>query len=200
MLADRVKESSTTTGTGNITLGGTTTGYQTFNTAFGTSVEFYYVIDDGAGNLEIGIGHLSSSTTLVRDKVLYSTNANALVSFAAGTKTVYCDCPAEYLEQAIITDTDGATITFDLSQGSKHVVTLGGNRTLALSNVKVGQKFMIKIIQDGTGSRTVTWFTTIKWSGGTAPTLTTTASKGDWFGFICTSSGNYDGFILGQNY
>lgn len=101
--------------------------------------------------------------------------------------------------QDIVSATDGTTVTFDLSDGNYQKVTLGGNRTLALSNVKVGQFFVIDLVQDGTGSRTVTWFTTIKWAGGSAPTLTTTASKIDSLGFVCTSSGNYQGYILGQN-
>jgi hypothetical protein len=99
----------------------------------------------------------------------------------------------------LVTDTDGSTVTFDLSAGNIHNVVLGGNRTLALSNASVGQPFVIRLTQDGTGSRTVTWFSTIKWAGGTAPTLTTTINKADAFGFICTSSGNYDGYIIGQN-
>lgn len=106
--------------------------------------------------------------------------------------------PAEELNPTITTDSDGATVTFDLST-SLHQVTLGGNRTLALSNESVGQTFVIRLIQDGTGSRTVTWFSTIKWAGGVTPTLTTTASKVDVFGFIVTSTGNYDGFVIGQN-
>lgn len=77
--------------------------------------------------------------------------------------------------------------------------SVGTNRTLALSNITVGQAFVIRLVQSGTGSKTVTWFTSIKWPGGTAPTLTTTASKTDVFGFIITSSGNYDGFIIGLN-
>lgn len=96
-------------------------------------------------------------------------------------------------------NTDGSTITFDLNAANTHTVTLGGNRTLALSNVDAGQKFIIRLVQDGTGSRTVTWFSTIKWPGGTTPTLTTTANKTDVFGFICTSAGNYDGFVVGLN-
>lgn len=101
--------------------------------------------------------------------------------------------------EAWVTDSDGATVTFDLSAGNKHRVTLGGNRTLALSNVQNGQAFVIKLTQDGTGSRTVTWFSTISWAGGSAPTLTTTLNKSDVFGFIQTGSNTYDGFIVGQN-
>jgi hypothetical protein len=74
-----------------------------------------------------------------------------------------------------------------------------GNITIALSNDTNSQIFTVAITQDGTGSRTVTWFSTIKWSGGSAPILTTTASKRDVFIFIRTGSGTYDGFIVGQN-
>ena len=106
-----------------------------------------------------------------------------------------------YIDSAYQTATDGATVTFDLGNGGyrKHKVTLGGARTLAISNGIVGQVFIIDLIQDGTGSRTVTWFSTIKWAGGTVPTLTTTANKIDSFGFIVTSAGNYQGYVIGQN-
>lgn len=100
---------------------------------------------------------------------------------------------------AYTTDSDGATVTFDMAESNVHTVTLGGNRTLALSNTSAGQPFIIRLVQDGTGSRTVTWFSTIKWTGGLAPTLTTTAAKTDVFGFLCTSAGNYDGYVIGQN-
>ena len=100
---------------------------------------------------------------------------------------------------ALNTESDGATVTFDLDEADTHTVTLGGNRTLALSNADVGQRFVIRLVQDGTGSRTVTWFSTIKWPGGLVPTLTTTGGKTDVFGFICTSAGNYDGFVIGYN-
>lgn len=106
-----------------------------------------------------------------------------------------------YIDSGYQTATDGATVTFDLGNGGyrKHKVTLGGARTLAISNGIVGQVFIIDLIQDGTGSRTVTWFSTIKWAGGTVPTLTTTANKIDSFGFIVTSAGNYQGYVIGQN-
>ena len=96
-------------------------------------------------------------------------------------------------------NTDASTITFDLDEASTHTVTLGDNRTLAISNEDAGQKFIINLVQDGTGSRTVTWFSTIKWAGGSAPTLTTTANKADSFGFLCTGTDAYYGFVIGQN-
>lgn len=93
-----------------------------------------------------------------------------------------------------------ATATLDLTTGGIHAITMpAGNITIAISNEAVGQCFMIEITQDGVGSRTVTWFTTIKWAGGSAPTLTTTASKRDIFGFRVAGTDTYDGFIVGTN-
>lgn len=92
------------------------------------------------------------------------------------------------------------TATLDLTTGGIHKITMpAGNITIAISNEAVGQCFMIEITQDATGSRTVTWFDTIRWSGGSAPTLTTTASKRDTFGFRVTAADQYDGFVVGQN-
>ena len=106
----------------------------------------------------------------------------------------------------LVSGTDASTVTFDLNESNTHRVTLGGNRTIAITNVSYGQKFTTRVTQDATGSRTVTWFNNIHWAGGTAPTLTTTAHQTDVFGFICTAasgsiaqSGDFDGFVVGQN-
>lgn len=101
---------------------------------------------------------------------------------------------------AITAATDWATITFDLSASDIHTVTLWGNRTLALSNVSVWQIFALRLQQDATWSRTVTWFSTIKWAWWSAPTLTTTANKADTFVFMCTGSNAYDWSIYWQNF
>ena len=98
------------------------------------------------------------------------------------------------------TPAGAATATLNLTTGNIHKITMPtGNITIAISNEAVGQCFMIEITQDGVGSRTVTWFTTIRWMDGAAPTLTTTASKRDIFGFRVTGVDTYDGFIVGQN-
>jgi hypothetical protein len=101
--------------------------------------------------------------------------------------------------QPLTAGVDGATITFDMSLSNFHKVILGGNRTLAVSNVDTGQSFSVRLTQDGTGTRTVTWWSGISWAGGSAPTLTTTINKTDTLGFLCTGAGTYDGFVLGQN-
>ncbi len=95
---------------------------------------------------------------------------------------------------------DGATVTFDIAQGTRQTVTLGGNRTIAISNDWDGAIFQLELEQDGTGSRTVTWFSGITWAAGSAPTLTTAINKSDVFIFQRRGSGNYFGAVLAQNY
>jgi hypothetical protein len=81
---------------------------------------------------------------------------------------------------AEVTLTDAATVAVDMSTFINATVTLGGNRTLGNpTNVKVGQSGIIRIVQDGTGSRTLSYGTDWEFAGGTAPTLTTTAGAND---------------------
>lgn len=96
MLADRVKETTTTTGTGNITLAGAATGFQTFNAAFGTDTVFGYCIALGS-EWEVGVGYLSASTTLVREIPIDSSNSGNAVNFSSGTKDAFCTVPAKLI-------------------------------------------------------------------------------------------------------
>jgi len=93
VLADRVQETTTTTGTGTVTLAGAKTGYQTF-AAVGDGNSTYYTIEGGA-EWEVGIGtYTSSGTTLSRTTVISSSNSGSLVNFSAGTKNVFVTYPA----------------------------------------------------------------------------------------------------------
>ena len=95
VINDRVKETSTTTGTGNFTLAGAVTGFETFNTGIGSSNTTYYCIfNQGTNEFEVGLGTLSASTTLERTTVISSSNSDAAVNFSAGTKDVFCTLPA----------------------------------------------------------------------------------------------------------
>lgn len=96
MNKDRVRETSTTTGTSDFTLAGAVTGFATCNAAHGTQVGFLYCIEavDGSGvptgQWETGWGYLSGSTTLVRAKVDDgSSGAGVAVNFSAGSKIVF---------------------------------------------------------------------------------------------------------------
>lgn len=87
VLKDRVREQSTTTGTGTLTLTGAVTGFQSFSSAIGNGNTTYYTISDNT-NWESGIGTVSAGA-LSRDTVLASSNSGSLVNFPAGTKDVF---------------------------------------------------------------------------------------------------------------
>lgn len=94
---------------------------------------------------------------------------------------------------------DAATIDIDLSLGKKFRVTIAGNRTFTVSNVVIGKSFILRIKQDGVGTRTAIFFATVSWPNGVIPTLTTTPNKADNFGFTAQTLITFDGFVVGQN-
>ena len=103
-----------------------------------------------------------------------------------------------YTEEVATANTSTA-YTIDLANGSVQILTLTGNCTFTFPTATAGRSFIMILKQDGTGSRTVTWPAAVKWPGGTAPTITSTASKLDKFVF--TSDGtNWYGSNGGQNY
>ena len=96
VINDRVKETSTTTGTGAIALGGAVTGFETFAAGIGNSNTTYYAIfNTGTTEWEVGLGTLDgSSANLTRTTPISSSNSDSAVSFSAGTKDVFCTMPA----------------------------------------------------------------------------------------------------------
>jgi hypothetical protein len=84
--------------------------------------------------------------------------------------------------------------------GTINYITLTTNCTLTFPTTAAGKEFTVALLQDATGSRTATWPGTVKWMGGTAPTLTTTASKTDTFSFICIDGTNWLGVQTGVNF
>ena len=104
---DRVKETSTTTGTGSFTLAGAVTGFITFNAGIGKSNTTYYTIvgEDNPSEWEVGIGtYTHAGTSLSRDTVIGSSNGGAKTSFTAGTTIVFVSLPAS---KAIMFDDSG---------------------------------------------------------------------------------------------
>lgn len=100
---------------------------------------------------------------------------------------------------SVTTLTDGATITPDFSANNFFTVTLGGNRTLANpTNITAGTSGVIFVVQDATGSRTLSYGSYFKFPGGTAPTLTTTANAVDILAFVCKSSTLIDTVWIGN--
>ena len=97
VVADRVKETTTTTGTGSVTLAGAALGYQTFAVVGNGNTTYYCIAGQGTSEWEVGIGTYSTTgPTLARTTVLSSSNSNNAVNFSSGTKDVFVTYPASY--------------------------------------------------------------------------------------------------------
>jgi hypothetical protein len=103
VVNDRVKETSTTTGTGTFTLDGAVSGFETFSSAIGNTNTTYYAIVNGNGEFEVGLGTVGAGT-LSRDTIISSSNSDAAENFTAGTKNVFVTLPAA---KAVILDSSG---------------------------------------------------------------------------------------------
>jgi len=106
VINDRVKESSTTSGTGAIALAGVVQGFETFAAGIGNDNETYYAIyEQGTSNWEVGRGTLdATSANLARTEVISSSNSDAAVNFTGGTLDVFCTLPAS---KAVYLDASG---------------------------------------------------------------------------------------------
>ena len=138
VLNDRVKETTTTTGTGTLTLGGAVTGFETFAAGVGNSNTTYYAVTlPGSSEFEVGLGTLSGdSSTIARTTVISSSNSDNAVNFSAGTKTIFCTIPAS---KSVFLDASGnATLGADLSVGDDLTVN-GGVIELRSNSGAVGQ-------------------------------------------------------------
>jgi hypothetical protein len=103
VVKDRVQETSTTTGTGTITLAGAVSGFQSFSVIGNANTTYYAIV--GGTEWEVGLGtYTLSGTLLSRDTVLESSNGGSLVNFSAGTKNVFVTYPAE---EAVYQDATG---------------------------------------------------------------------------------------------
>lgn len=144
--ANLVQEETTTTGTGDITLSNKD-GRQSFNAAFGTGgtdLFFYFIMHQSAAEWEVGTGHLSASTTLVRDTVLNSSNSNAAVNFSAGTKDVTSAYPYDKLPTVHIGDTaptnpETGDLWFDSTDGTLNLYYTDATPDSFWVNITAGQ-------------------------------------------------------------
>ena len=117
VINDRVKESSTTSGTGTISLAGVVTGFETFVAGIGDANTTYYgIFEQGTANWEVGIGTVTDATpdTLSRDTVISSSNSDAAVSFGGGTLDVFCTLPAS---KAVYLDASGDSVPVFAGKG-----------------------------------------------------------------------------------
>ena len=111
-VADRVKQTTTTTGTGSVSLNGTVDGYQTFAAAFSTGATAYYGLVDGAA-WEIGIGTFTAGSpgSVSRDTVLSSSAGGSKISLSAGTKDVFVTAPAARIAMLAPDGSNGSSIS-----------------------------------------------------------------------------------------
>jgi hypothetical protein len=135
VVADRVKETTTTTGTGTVTLLGASTGFQSFAVIGDTNTTYYTIAGQTGSEWEVGVGTYSSSgTTLARTTVLSNSSATqpSALSFSAGTKDVFVTYPSE---RAVYTDAAGTSITpntasvLGLVSGGTGASTVAGAQT-----------------------------------------------------------------------
>lgn len=172
------------------TISAALTGNASTATALATARNIQGVAFDGTANITVvtaGSG-ISVTGTAVANTGVLSVNGNTgAITNVAVTNTAQSFSAAQ--RGSVTALTDGATITPDFSLSNNWSLTIGGNRTLANpSNLTAGQAGTIVVTQDGSGSRTIAFGNQWKFPGGTAPTLTTTASAVDVIAYYVESS------------
>jgi len=137
VINDRVKETTSTTGTSTVTLSGAQLGFQSFSSGIGSGNSCYYTIALG-NQWEVGIGSLTNATTFTRDSVISSSNTSSLVNFSSGVKDIFCALPATYTPSPVMqaqtfVNTHATTLTQDQTLQSGVLagpVTITGTQTV----------------------------------------------------------------------
>ena len=145
----------------------------------------FYTSSSGAPSAKLQIsagGNISAGTAA-------TIFANGIATFS-GIGTFAHAALTGTSESAIFTQaaTAGGTTDIEFETADNFIITMGGNTSITAGNQKVGQTGSIFMVQDGTGSRTASWHADFKWTGGTAPTLTTTASAIDRIDYFVKAS------------
>lgn len=199
-VGDRIKETTTVTGTGTATLAGAVTGYQSFNAGVGNGNSTYYVIEDGT-NWEVGIGkYTHSGTTLARSTIIASSNSDAAVSWSSGTKTVFVAEPASVTQYTTAIKTANYTVTKQDSiilcspSGSDITITLP-----TASESTLGMRFLIKKTIANTDKITIRDGSSAHVDHATNQFL---HIEGDFLEVICayTNQPNYEWIAVGKYY
>jgi hypothetical protein len=140
VLKDRVKETSTTAGTGTITLDGAVTGFQAFSAVGDGNTTYYAIVDNATGAWEVGVGtYTASGTTLSRTTVLSSSNAGSLVSFTSNPKDVFVTYPSE---KSVYEDTANVVVqtSYGAITATSAALTTGTVSTTPASNTDIANK------------------------------------------------------------
>lgn len=152
VLADRVRETTTTAGTSTVTLAGAVTGFQSFSVIGNGNTTYYTIAGQGTNEWEVGIGtYTASGTTLARTTVLASSNSGSLVNFSAGTKDVFVSMPSERIISGVgggigaivinnTTVTDNALIDTGTNGFSVGPLTINSGVTVTVAS---GQRHVI---------------------------------------------------------
>jgi len=150
VINNRVRETTSTTGTGAVTLGGAVGGFQTFAAGIGNDNTTYYAISINTENeWEVGLGTLNSdSSTLTRTTVLESSNSDSAVDFAAGSKEVFCTLPSE---KAVYLDASDAQVGGFSSLAADSSPQLGGDLDVVTYDIVSTSNRDIDIIPNGSG-------------------------------------------------
>jgi len=185
VVKDRVQETSTTTGTGTLTLAGAVTGFQTFSSAIGNTNTTYYTIQNGS-EWEVGIGTVGAGT-LSRDTVLESSNSGSLVNFSAGSKFVFCTYPAE---KSVDSET-AQTLTNKTISGASNTLSNIGNSSLTNSSITINgtSTSLGGSINVGTVT-SVTGTSPIVSSGGATPAISIPAATTSVNGYLTSTDWN----------
>ena len=222
-----VKCTTTTTGTGTITVDAAVPGFVSIITATGDgNRSFYYLHDANGIDKEFGLNTVTTAGSLMaRTTILASTNGGSAISLTSGTHIIANDfVPGyatgnvnfqdlllqrpelrDYSETVGTPSISAGTLVLDLETANVFNVTHNANiTTLTISNPPASGKcgnFTLHLTQDATGGRTLTFPASIKWSGGTVATITTTASKKNKFVFDTLNGGtSWDCALIGKDY
>lgn len=161
VISDRIKESSTTTGTGTLTLGGALTGFETFTANLSNGDTTYYCCTDNT-DFEVGLGTFTTSgTTLARTTILASSNSNNAVNWSSGTRTVFCTLPAA---KTVFLDASGNTsVSGSVTAGSFVIGSADINENdlesidgITAGTVAASKAAVVDTNKDITGFRNVT--------------------------------------------